>query len=218
MKHGYTNETERNGSVVRKVFLGPDAERRRRREVAALQSLRGRLPVPRLLSEDDDGIVTEFVAGVPGQEALDAGEADMVLGLCGQLLRQVQSVERSAVTELGLPRRAEDVLVHGDFGPQNIVIDPAGHVVALVDWEWTHVGNPIKDLAWAEWIVRTHHRDLTDHLDSLFDGYGDRPAWEERHAAMIRRCEDMVEFTSRWELSARELWEDRARAAQQLVE
>ena len=36
------------------------------------------------------------------------------------------------------------------------------------------------DVAWAEWIVRTHHPHLVPALSALFDGYGEEPSWRLR--------------------------------------
>ena len=70
------------------------------------------------------------------------------------------------------------VLVHGDYGPNNVLLDPVGHqVTAIVDWEWAHAGDPVEDLAWCEWIVRMHHPEHIAAIDALFDAYGFRPAW-----------------------------------------
>ena len=70
------------------------------------------------------------------------------------------------------------VLVHGDFGPQNLLLDPSTvEPTALLDWEFAHIGDPVEDVAWAEWIVRTHHPDLVPALPALFDGYGAEPPW-----------------------------------------
>src|SRR5262245_31802544 len=38
------------------------------------------------------------------------------------------------------------VLVHSDFNPKNILVDPdEGFVVGLVDWEFAHAGSPFTD-------------------------------------------------------------------------
>ncbi|GGY93275.1 phosphotransferase family protein [Novosphingobium colocasiae] len=39
------------------------------------------------------------------------------------------------------------VLVHGDAGPGNFLFDK-GHLTALIDWEFAHLGDPHDDLAW----------------------------------------------------------------------
>jgi len=46
LKHGYTNHTVGDGSVVEKTCEGPDAGLRCAREHTLLTRLRGKLPVP----------------------------------------------------------------------------------------------------------------------------------------------------------------------------
>jgi aminoglycoside phosphotransferase (APT) family kinase protein len=45
------------------------------------------------------------------------------------------------------PARGEPCLVHGDFKANNLLISPAGELTVL-DWEMTHLGDPVEDLAW----------------------------------------------------------------------
>lgn len=46
-----------------------------------------------------------------------------------------------------LPLNPERTLVHNDFRNGNIMISPAG-VVAVLDWELAHIGDPMRDLGW----------------------------------------------------------------------
>ena len=39
------------------------------------------------------------------------------------------------------------VVVHGDFRPANVLVED-GHVTALLDWEFAHLGDPAEDLGW----------------------------------------------------------------------
>lgn len=39
-------------------------------------------------------------------------------------------------------------VVHGDFRSGNFLVDSNGNVVALLDWEFVHLGDPLEDLAW----------------------------------------------------------------------
>jgi aminoglycoside phosphotransferase (APT) family kinase protein len=48
---------------------------------------------------------------------------------------------------------AAPVLCHGDVGPKNFMHDGT-RVTALIDWEFSHVGDPMGDLAW--WVFRGH--------------------------------------------------------------
>ncbi len=39
-------------------------------------------------------------------------------------------------------------LVHGDFRNGNLIVDPVHGLVAVLDWEAAHLGDPVEDLAW----------------------------------------------------------------------
>jgi aminoglycoside phosphotransferase (APT) family kinase protein len=47
-----------------------------------------------------------------------------------------------------LPEPLEPCLVHGDFRNGNIMVRPDEGVVAVLDWEGAHVGDPMRDLGW----------------------------------------------------------------------
>lgn len=82
-----------------------------------------------------------------------------------------------------------------------MLLDPATcTVTAVVDWEFAHLGDPVEDLAWCEWIVRMHHPAQCRALPHFFQAYGAGvPAWTVRQAAMLARCEALREFCHRWE-------------------
>lgn len=115
------------------------------------------------------------------------------------------AVERAALTGL-----------HGDFGPQNMLLTrDGGAVLAVIDWELCRLGSAVEDLAWTEWIVRTHHPAAVRELDELFAGYGERPAWSERHGAMLAGCHRCLDFCARWgSTEAVALWEERVRVTE----
>lgn len=46
-----------------------------------------------------------------------------------------------------LPEPAPGKLVHNDFRNGNLMIDPSG-IVAVLDWELAHIGDPMRDLGW----------------------------------------------------------------------
>ena len=223
MRHGYTNLTESDGTVVTKAYQGPDAARRAAREQAALRSFRTLVPVPVLVSGTATETVTALTPGTPGQDLLDAGHGSMVLRACGALAAVVATLPRT-----GLPGDDETpspgvVRCHGDFGPQNLLLDPAsGEVTALIDWEMVDVGDPLRDLAWAEWIVRMHHPDRVDDLDALFAGYGARPSWADRQDQMVASCERMAAFVQGWSSPGRRealaLWRLRTRTTASWLE
>ncbi len=174
LRHGYTNETSGDDATVVKRYVGHDRRERRDTEVRMLTVLAGRLPVPRLIAVSGDTVTMSFLGGVHGQELIEAGHAREVLRSCGEMLRRVPPA-------------------HGDYGPQNMLFDPGTFAVtAVLDWEWAHDGDPVEDLAWCEWIVRTHHPSTVDALPELFAGYGARPPFAERRAAALAKCRQMA--------------------------
>jgi hypothetical protein len=220
MRHGYTNATSSDGQAVVKRYLGPDAAARQQNEVAALTALRDLVPVPPLLGQTEGEIALGFVEGLPGQDLLEQAPNE-VLYAVGQLARRLAAVEVSRVLELGVTVPGT-VVVHGDFGPQNMLFDDTTtEPSALLDWELAHIGDPVEDLAWAEWIVRTHHPHLLTSLPALFAGYGERPPWPRRHAVMLRKCRWALDFGRRWPGAGTgvvELWQRRLAATTSFTE
>ena len=164
LRHGYTNESWRQGHHVFKRYGGPDALSRMRVEVAAIQTVGSTVPVPAIVEvlEGDLTVVFATMPGRHGQDLLDGPDGRGVLERTGRILQRLH--------------HSHPFLVHGDFGPQNLLHDPETlKVTAVLDWEFAHHGDPIEDLAWAEWIVRMHHSDVRVDLDALFDGYGRTP-------------------------------------------
>lgn len=192
----------------RKTYLGPDPQRRFRVEHAALSGLHGRFPVPAVLPSPDGELRVEEVVGRHGQDALDGGDPAQVLRLCGLTRRRLSEIDPATVP--GLPGNG-DVIVHGDFGPQNMLLNAdINEVLAVVDWELCHLGAAVEDLAWTEWIVRTHHPLSVRHLGELFAGFGSRPPWPERKAAMLDLCSRCHEFCRRWgDPAAARMWDER---------
>jgi len=180
LRHGYTNDTRGDGFVVIKRFTGPDAPARWATERDMLELLVGRLPVPALLSAPTGELHLAHLAGTHGQELIEAGRAGPVLRSCGAMVR----------------RLVEAGVTHGDYGPNNLLFH-AGTcaITGILDWEWARRdSDAVADLAWCEWIVRMHHPGEVGALGALFDGYGDRPPWPERQAAMLATCGLMLDL------------------------
>jgi aminoglycoside phosphotransferase len=215
MQHGYTNATSSDGRTVVKRYLGPDATARQQSEVAALLALDGVVPVPHLLGQTHGEITIALVDGQHGQDLLEIAP-ERVLRSVGQMARRLAEVDTARLPGLAVAPLGR-VLVHGDFGPQNMLFHNNDTVepTAVLDWELAHVGDSVEDLAWAEWIVRTHHAHLLAALPALFVGYGERPPWPRRHAAMLDKCRWALEFGRRWPGAGTEvveLWQERLAA------
>jgi Ser/Thr protein kinase RdoA (MazF antagonist) len=204
---------------VEKIYLGSDARIRLQREEQCLRRAAGVLPVPKVLHRNEARCLLRlaWIAGTPGQLLLDVNSAPGVLVAAGALLARLQA----EATSLLVPvlDGAGTVAVHGDFGPQNLLFDADHQVVGLVDWEFAHLGDAVEDLAWAEWIVRMHHPAVTVALDGLFAGYGARPAWSLRRAAMLAQCERLRQrCESEGMLDAEEMWRTRLGATDRWTE
>ncbi|MEQ8839612.1 MAG: phosphotransferase family protein [Acidimicrobiales bacterium] len=72
------------------------------------------------------------------------------------------------------PRAREPRVVHGDFRMGNFLIGPDG-VVAVLDWELAHLGDPVEDLGWLvarAWRFRgTGEVGGLGSRDELLDAY-----------------------------------------------
>lgn len=219
MPHGYTNQTIGDTRVVVKTYQGPDRHERFDREHAMLRDLQGHLPVPPLIDARQGSLTMEFVEGIHGQDLLDAGHAVPVLRACGLTLNQIHTVRADTLPAIQRPSPAGGVLVHGDYGPNNLLINPTTRqVTAILDWEWCHWGEPIEDLAWCEWIVRMHHPEHVSLLDVFFDTYhGQTPPWPTRQAAMVTRCHSLRDLSHRQDPTGPGVtqWEHRTQITQQ---
>ena len=203
MPHGYTNHTTRDGPVVTKAYRGPDATQRCARETAVLRRLAGLVPVHPVVAGTDISLSLGFMPGVHGQDLIAAGLGGQVLHACGQVLRRIHALDPGLAPGLapaGQRSPARAVLVHGDFGPNNVLLDQAGQeITAVLDWEWAHAGDPVEDLAWCEWIMRMHHPQDAAALDGFFGAYGRTPAWAARQDAMLTRCSTLLDLCERWQ-------------------
>jgi aminoglycoside phosphotransferase (APT) family kinase protein len=198
MRHGYTNLTNQVGSTVTKTYTGPEAMARQRAEQHALIRLFGVMPMPELIAEEPGQLMTRFVPGRHGQDLIEDGYATQVLEECGRALRALHAVDPATVFDAS--ETAGSVVVHGDFGPNNTLFAEASFaIVAVLDWEFCHRGEPIEDLAWCEWIVRAHHPDAVSALPSLFSSYGWTPPWEVRKTTMRQRCASLEQFCRDWD-------------------
>ncbi|MGR8921011.1 MAG: phosphotransferase family protein, partial [Gammaproteobacteria bacterium] len=67
-------------------------------------------------------------------------------------------------------------LVHNDFRNGNLMVDPDDGVVAVLDWELAHIGDPVRDLGWLcinSWRFGVPEREVGGFgsLEDLLDGY-----------------------------------------------
>ena len=78
----------------------------------------------------------------------------------------------------GLPLDRPPVVNHGDFRIGNLMVDETG-IVAVLDWEFAHLSDPVEDLAWPlirAWRFGNDARRL--------GGVGDVEPFLDRYAAL----------------------------------
>jgi aminoglycoside phosphotransferase (APT) family kinase protein len=57
------------------------------------------------------------------------------------------------------PVAQKTVLVHGDFKPGNVLIE-GDRVVAMLDWETAHLGDPLEDIGWVTNPLRAREHQI----------------------------------------------------------
>jgi len=96
--------------------------------------------------------IAEFAAGLHALEVPGyLPESDPLAGLRAQLAAfgQVSPVFELALRTLegGRPPARAPVIVHGDLRLGNLIVGPDS-LLAVIDWELVHAGNPAEDLGW----------------------------------------------------------------------
>jgi aminoglycoside phosphotransferase (APT) family kinase protein len=70
------------------------------------------------------------------------------------------------------PPAQKIAIVHGDYRSGNVMHDGAGNMLAMLDWEMAHLGDPLEDLGWALDPIWDHFEDgqvcgMTDRATAL---------------------------------------------------
>ena len=130
LPHGYTNDARTDGTVVVKRYHGPWAGARRGREARALARLARRYPVPPLLAAEEQQVIMERVTGEPGQDLLERRPEDVLFAV-GAAARALQQID-PMIMDLGA---GGAVIVHGDFGPQNMLLAQRAEGDGVTVWQ-----------------------------------------------------------------------------------
>jgi aminoglycoside phosphotransferase (APT) family kinase protein len=57
------------------------------------------------------------------------------------------AAELHAALAASVPEQSRDGIVHGDYRLDNVLVDDAGRLAAVIDWEMATLGDPLTDLA-----------------------------------------------------------------------
>jgi aminoglycoside phosphotransferase (APT) family kinase protein len=90
--------------------------------------------------------------GVPAAETCWATAVDHWAGVIEADEQHPQPIVRAAIRALRRkppPPPSAVRVVHGDYRGGNFLHDPGGRILAVLDWEMVHLGDPLEDLAWA---------------------------------------------------------------------
>lgn len=207
------NHVTRTGGEVIKVHFGPDGAERAVRAAAALGHAGAfGLPVPAVVALDGPRLVTvEMPAATDGAGLLETAPA-VVLRALGAFARDLHHLPppsdwtqssdwpppETPLPETWLPEAPlpeaplHDTLsatfVHGDLCPVNLLFDADEQLVGVVDWEDSHIGDPLVDLAWSEWLVRTWHQAAIGALPDLYAAHGEPVPDADRRRGVMAVC------------------------------
>ncbi len=114
----------------------------------------------RLAAHDARG--TSLAAHLPMPAADEAwrGQLDYWEGVIDEDEIEPLPVVRAAIRRLRRtpPPPAQRVgIVHGDYRTGNVMHDGRGGMLAMLDWEMAHLGDPLEDLGWALDPIWNHH-------------------------------------------------------------
>ncbi len=179
---------------VLKRYQGPGVIQRWKTEQQLLQTLAGELPLPKLLDHPVDAeILMEKTSAVAAVELIHENNSAVILAEIGSLLAHLQSLP---VRDLHHFLKGNGgILVHGDFSLETIHLDSLTyHPLAIMDWEWAHLGDAVEDVAWMEWFIRMQMGKFTRDLPTFYEAYGSTPPWNSRKDAMIEQCLRRLEY------------------------
>ncbi|HYI56751.1 MAG TPA: phosphotransferase [Microlunatus sp.] len=171
------------------------------KELAAAEAASAVVPVPAVVDRvdlgDQTGLLLTRIAGVPAAEVADCSVAEAFRRgtSCGALHRRlatvpapagVPPVDEAAVDGEAVNGEAVDgvapVLLHLDLHPLNVLVDPSGQVVALLDWANAAVGPAELELARTASILTADPQAVAWQQDArcraLVEGWRQESGWD----------------------------------------
>lgn len=89
---------------------------------------------------------------VPSPDQCWSREVDHWEAVIDRDAREPEPIARAAIRWLRRnppPPAQRLAIVHGDYRNGNVLHDDKGNIIAVLDWEMAHIGDPLEDLAWA---------------------------------------------------------------------
>lgn len=105
-----------------------------------------------IAATDPVGLPISDVAESPALDACWSRELDYWESVIDEDELHPQPIVRAVIRRLRAnpPPPAQKLsVVHGDYRTGNFMHDGAGKIIAILDWEMAHLGDPLEDLGWA---------------------------------------------------------------------
>jgi aminoglycoside phosphotransferase (APT) family kinase protein len=106
----------------------------------------------RIAAESLDALPILDAQTPPAPDACWRRELDYWAGVVEADEQHPQPIVRAAIRRLRRdppPPASRVSVVHGDYRSGNFLHDGAGRILAVLDWEMAHLGDPLEDIAWA---------------------------------------------------------------------
>ena len=116
----------------------------------------------RIAREPLAGLPILAAASPPAADACWRRELDYWAGVIEADEQHPQPIVRAAIRALRRrppPPAIRISVVHGDYRAGNFLHDGAGRILAILDWEMAHLGDPFEDLGWAMDPLWSHPAD-----------------------------------------------------------
>ncbi len=179
------------------------------REAFAMERVRGETIGRRIVKNPPPGLDRQLaeelarIHAIPPERLPFLEQGDQI----GRFYAELDSVgEPHPAIELGLhwvkerlPRHREPVVLHGDWRIGNVVVDERG-LVAVLDWEFAHLGDPAEDVAWP--LVRAWRFGADERR---LGGIGDVEPYLERYTELTGREIPHAELVV-WEVFGNVKW------------
>ena len=105
-----------------------------------------------IAATDPTGLPITSIVDTPAPDACWKRELDYWEGVIDADEQHPQPIVRAAIRRLrrNPPPPAQKLcVVHGDYRTGNFLHDGQGKIIAILDWEMAHIGDPLEDLGWA---------------------------------------------------------------------
>jgi aminoglycoside phosphotransferase (APT) family kinase protein len=177
------------------------------REAFAMQRIEGETIGRRIVRDPPPGLPDEMAEQLARIHAIGPLEFLSRGDVIQRMYDELDSVgEPHPAIEYGLawvrerlePAR-EPTFCHGDFRIGNLAVD-AGRLVAVLDWEFAHVGDPVEDVAWP--IVRAWRFGADERR---LGGIGDVEPYVARYRELTGRDVSAAELDV-WEVLGNVKW------------